>query len=219
MQAANKIRTNMAYDQASNVAPVQATSLRLNRYLVGVGIVAAVVVLDLLWLSRTEHFVRAVDLLSTIEGATVLACVAASFKAATYIGRYHVATKALRFHEIARTTAWMLLLGCYMSSGSVLSYLCATTSASLVEESLLRFDAALGFNWLTVYHWVRAHSAAQSILRIAYDSGTWQLFFVPIAMGLIGRRRDISDFVLLFMVSSLLVLASMSRKLSRPFTN
>jgi membrane-associated phospholipid phosphatase len=197
----------MAYDKASKFESVQAAVLRLNRYLVGVCAVAAMAVLDLFCLSHTGHFVRLVDLLSPVKGATVLACVAAGFEATTYFGRYQVATKKLRFHEIARTTGWMLLLGCYMLSGSVLSYLCATTGAHLVEDRLLRFDAALGFNWLAVYHWVCSHSAVHRLLQIAYDSGTWQLFFIPTVMGLFGRRKDISDFVLLFMLSGLLVMA------------
>jgi membrane-associated phospholipid phosphatase len=76
----------------------------------------------------------------------------------------------------------------------------------LIENSLLRFDRIIGFDWAAVYGWVQSHSAVRRILGVAYASGFWQLIAIPAVLGLLGRREELSMFFFLLALSSIYLL-------------
>jgi membrane-associated phospholipid phosphatase len=124
----------------------------------------------------------------------------------TRIPRYALMTKKLRAAELSETVAWSMLMLCFAAAASVLSYLCVTVNAPLVDESLARLDRELGFDWESVYYWVRSHPWVHLILQLAYVSGHYQVVGIPFILGMMGRHEDLSELILLLMLSTILLL-------------
>lgn len=100
------------------------------------------------------------------------------------------------------TAAWGALLSLFASASCLLSYLCVSLDAPLVERSLVAFDRSLGFDWLAVYQWVLAHPHVSGIFEFAYASGQWQLIALPVFLGLFGRRDELPAFFFLLVIAS-----------------
>ena len=58
-----------------------------------------------------------------------------------------------------------------------ISYLAASTNASLVDGTFDAFDKAMGLDWVAWAEWVLAHPTLRWLLRIAYQSLTIQALF------------------------------------------
>jgi PAP2 superfamily len=171
---------------------------------IGWTIIAAMVLVDALWLRTGAYSVRLASLIATTKPAMALLAIAAALGAMTRITRYRSAIKTLRYAELSQALAYVAMLCCFASACSVLSYLCVTTNAPLVDNDLIGFDRLLGFDWPSTYQWVRAHPAVHRTLALAYDSGLWQLIGIPVLLGLMGRRRQLAEFSLLFMSAAVL---------------
>jgi hypothetical protein len=176
------------------------------QYLVGWLLVATIVSADGIWLSIGNYSVNQDGVVLLLKGMGLVMCFAALLAGVARIPRYAQAAKSLRYREVAHTFTWLALLLCFVSSASVLSYLCVTVNAPVIDGTLVRFDTSIGFHWLIVYGWVHSHPAIQTILRLAYESGGVQLLAVPALVGLMGRREELSEFVLLVMLAGVLVL-------------
>lgn len=176
------------------------------RYLGGWLVVALFLMVDFAWLYFGGYSVRADDIVQGAKAIGLLSCIAVGLAGLAKIPRYRLATQRLRYAEFAWALAWLTLLMFFIPVAGVLSYLSVTVNAPLVDDSLVHFDRALGFDWPSVYHWVHSHGAVQRVLAFAYGSGIWQLFGIPAVLGLLGRDEDLSDFVLHLMLSSILLL-------------
>jgi hypothetical protein len=176
------------------------------RYLIGWITVAVVVVIDILWLRASGHSVRSEGLSAVFKAASIMLGLAIGLEVLARIPRYSQATSTFRYRQVSVTSAWLTMLLCFSAATCVLSYLCVAVDAPLIDDSLLRFDSALGFNWLAVYHWVHSHPDLQWALQLAYESGALQMIAVPIFLGLSGRSKELGDFVLIIMATSILML-------------
>lgn len=185
---------------------LRSGQLFLSRYLVGWSFVAVIVAADWSWLSASGYSVREGVIVSIMKTAGFVICSAACLFALARIPRYALLTEKLRCQEIAHTLAWLTLLLCFVASGDVLQYLCVTVNAPLVDERLIRIDSALGFHWLVFYRWIHSHQLIQSVLDLAYRSGVLQLLAVPIILGITGRRDELSEFMLLVILSTVFLL-------------
>jgi hypothetical protein len=177
------------------------------RYLYGWAIVGIVLLVDVFWLQLGGYSVVFSDELKG-KGKVLLTvtCGCAVLYGIQHIPRYRQVCAKLRYHEVANTVAWFVLLIVFIQATSILSYLCITTDMPLIENSLLRFDRIIGFDWPAVYGWVQSHSAVRRILGVAYASGFWQLIAIPAVLGLLGRREELSMFFFLLALSSIYLL-------------
>ncbi len=177
------------------------------RYFYGWAIVGIVLLVDVLWLQLGRYSVVFPGELKE-KGKVLLAvmCGCAVLYGIQHIPRYRQICLKLRYYEVANTVAWFALLIVFIRATSILSYLCITTDMPLVENNLLRFDQIVGFDWPAVYGWVQSHPAVRQILGFAYASGFWQLVAIPAALGLSGRREDLSMFFFLLALSSIYLL-------------
>jgi hypothetical protein len=182
------------------------------RYVTGWITVAGITVVDILWLRASGHSVRTEGLSAIFKAASIMLALALGLDAIARIPRFGQVTSTLRYKQVSVTSAWLAMLMCFSAATCVLSYLCVAVDAPLIDDSLLRFDAAQGFNWLAIYHWVHSHPDLQWILQLAYESGALQIIAVPTFLGVLGRNGDLGDFVLLVMATSILML-----KISTPF--
>jgi PAP2 superfamily len=176
------------------------------RYIIGWLIVATITVIDILWLRASGHSVRNEGVFAVFKAALIMLGLAIGLDILARIPRYSQVTSTFRYKQVSATSAWLTTFLCFSAATCVLSYLCVAVDAPLVDDSLLRFDAALGFNWLAAYHWVHSHPNLQWVLQLAYVSGALQIVAVPIFLGISGRNKDLGDFVLLVMVASILML-------------
>lgn len=187
-----------------NPIPASQEAPRWRYYVIGCGIIAAIALVDAIWLRMSSYSVRIASLVATEKPDMAFIVIAAALGAMTKLTRYQRATKRLRNAELADTLTWVAMLSCFASACSILSYLCVTTNAPLIDNDLIRFDRLFGFDWPSTYQWVRAHPAVHRTLALAYDSGLWQLMGIPVLLGLMGRRRQLAEFSLLFMSAAIL---------------
>jgi hypothetical protein len=178
----------------------------LNRYVLGCLIVVLVTAIDYVWVSVGDYSVPEKDVLRLVRFAATMSCVAGGLFWLARIRRYAVISATLRFRKVAYTLSWLVLLLCFIASDDLLQYLSVTLDSPLVDEPLTGFDSAIGFHWLPFYQWVHAHPTLQLVLQLAYLSFFVQVLAVPIILGLTGRREELSEFVLLFMLCASLVL-------------
>ena len=165
-----------------------------------------VLLIDGSWLSIGGCSVQAEGIVRILKAAVLIIGIIAALHAVSRIPRYEVLSEKLRYRDVVTTAKWLLLLLCFVPSIAVLSYLCGTIKAPLIDDSLLRFDNAIGFDWLATYRWVHAHPLVKQAFDLAYRSISWQFIAIPAILGLARRQQDLSDFVMNLMLSSVLVL-------------
>jgi len=176
------------------------------RYVTGWVAVLAIFLVDVAWLHVGSYSVRSDRLSGFAKVVGIFIGVAVVLKVVAKIPRYRKLTEQLRYPEVSELFAWLAMLSCFTWVGSLLSYLCVTTNAPLIDSSLVRFDSALGFDWPSVYAWVHSRPVVHRVLAIAYASGLWQLIAIPVLLALTRRREALSEFAMLFISMTVLTL-------------
>jgi PAP2 superfamily protein len=172
------------------------------RYVVGWSVVTIIAIIDTLWIATSAHSVRWTSLIPSCKTALVLLGIAIVLRVIGRFPRYHVVAKKLHYPRVSDTAAWCALLSLFVSATCILSYLCVSLDAPLVERSLIAFDRSLGFDWPVVYQWVLAHPHVFRVLEFAYASGQWQFIAVPVFLGLFGTREELPTFFFLLAIAS-----------------
>ncbi len=95
----------------------------------------------------------------------------------------------------------------YTAAYSVLMYAIAATNMPLVDSQLIAFDHACGIHVAAVKAWAEQHPLIGAPLAIAYDTVMLQTAIVVIVLGFTRQRRDLENFVLLFMITTLICAA------------
>jgi hypothetical protein len=185
---------------------LQSSSFLWSRYIFGWIIVGVILIIDVTWLFMSHYSVQMGGIITSLKVVGFLLCWAVGFRGLTLIPRYKLLTKKLRYAEVSETASWFMLLSCFTSVAYVGSYLSVTVNAPLVDTSLVLFDRTLGFDWVSVYHWVHSHPIFKHILELAYESMVWQMVAVPAILGLMRRQDNLSEFVQHIMLSSILLL-------------
>ncbi|SEF11208.1 PAP2 superfamily protein [Burkholderia sp. WP9] len=176
------------------------------RYITGWAAVLAIILVDIAWFRVESYSINGEHLRDPAKIAGIFIGIAVALGLVANIPRYRKITRRLRYAEISDLLAWLTMLSCFTWAGSLLSYLCVTTNAPLIDNSLVRFDLALGFRWPSVYEWVHSHPAVQRVLAWAYASGWWQLIGTPVVLALTRRREELSEFALLFISATIFAL-------------
>ncbi|KWZ46470.1 phosphoesterase [Burkholderia savannae] len=192
-------------DTAPSADPCRSTLAR-HPYRLGWALCAAVALVDAVWLRAGGYVLQGAGAVAAVRAVAVCAVFSIVLGGVARMPRYADVAMRFRYREASRTFAWLALLAAFVAAAGILSYLCVTLRPPLVDDALIRLDARLGFDWLAAYDRVRAHSALQRTLAFAYDSAKWQLIAIPIWLGLTGRDDALSEFVSLFMLTSVLVL-------------
>ncbi|WP_233836454.1 phosphatase PAP2 family protein [Paraburkholderia sp. ZP32-5] len=178
----------------------------LNRYVIGWAVVLMVTMTDWIWISVCGYSVRESSVIALLKFVAISASLAVLLFGVARIPRYKPLTGTIRLSRVASTFAWFTLLASFVSVYDLLQYLCATVNAPLIDQRLVELDGVVGFHWLPVYLWVRAHPVLQLILGVAYCSIFIQGPAVLVILGVTGRVRELSEFVFLFMLSGVLLL-------------
>lgn len=192
-------------DAASSGDTCRSALVR-RRYRLGWAWCAAVTLVDVAWLRAGGYALQWSGVAAAARAIAVCAAFSIVLSGVARVPRYAKAATRLRYREASRTLAWLALLAAFVAAAGILSYLCVTLKPPLVDHVLIHLDARLGFDWPAVYDRVRSHPALERALAFAYDSAKWQLIGIPIWLGLTRRDEALSEFVALFMLTSMLVL-------------
>jgi hypothetical protein len=108
------------------------------------------------------------------------------------------------FASIALTCAQLVA---FTNVAIVLSYLAAARRLPLVDNALAAMDAAVGFNWLALFTWLKIeHPTIGWALDLIYDTMIIQVFILLIVLYSTKRLLQARAFSWLFAVTLLIVI-------------
>jgi len=95
----------------------------------------------------------------------------------------------------------------FTNAAAVLSYLVVSTNFPLVDHQLDQIDKWMNFDWVSLYDWLQLHPLMGLILKISYNSLLLQMVFTVIFLGFTNRFAELSQFVLMLVISTLITIA------------
>jgi hypothetical protein len=101
-----------------------------------------------------------------------------------------------RSEAIAATMIAAGLFILFTAVMSLFNYLLVPNGRPAIDPILARWDAALGYHWPAMVAWAAAHPVLNEIMRVCYLSTLAQIALCMVALGLTGRRRDLSALMI-----------------------
>lgn len=169
-------------------------------------VVLGLAALDVSWLALTGRTVTRASLHATVIAILMLLAIAWLLAAIAGLRRVTSTSRGLHYRRLALAAHGGAWLVAFTGTLSVLSYLLATLAFPLVDGRLARIDVLMGFDWPSVYAWVRARPVVNGVFELAYASGLLQLVLVPMLAALLGRASYVREFFSNLLVSILLLL-------------
>ncbi|WP_185733038.1 phosphatase PAP2 family protein [Burkholderia seminalis] len=169
-------------------------------------IIAVVVLIDLLWARGAGIKIGHGWPLSALPEIGGIFASAVVLSACAAVDRYRPLTHAMRCKELAAAIFCLLTFMVWAQAVSVASYLGISLNVPSIADSLVRFDKAIGFDWLDAYRWVETHRSLRIVLKYAYWSAFAQLILIPIFLAVARRADDIAELLTIMFVSSALLL-------------
>jgi membrane-associated phospholipid phosphatase len=197
----------------------QAEAWPLTRiYAVAWTIIFCVGAVDFLWLSCSRYSLAAGTFKDHMLVPIALSAVALAVRYILSRERYASLIGILHVREICAASEAIGLLTTFAYAAVILQNLCVTLSPPLIDEQLIAIDSALGFSWTAFADWHGHHQAHYHILSNVYVSFEWQVMFTAVILGFTKRLNDLNEFLLLFMVTSIVsILISAPIPASNPF--
>ena len=102
-----------------------------------------------------------------------------------------------KFAEMCVSLSQVLL---FSAVGIILSYFAARTAVPLWDETFVRWDQALGFDWMAAMRLVDSSKVAVAVLFIAYASLIPQIVLVVCALGFLHKLEELRTVMLAAMI-------------------
>jgi membrane-associated phospholipid phosphatase len=161
------------------------TEFRLKLILTG-----ALVVIDAAWIVW-RGFVFDLASLATCIGMTALVAI---------IG--FVYTRLRPDERLATMSTQTAILLAYSAAAGIFSYLVATLDRPLIDDVLVKCDAALGFDWYAYVAFVNARPWLGVLSSIVYQTTLAQIALSVVVLSMLGRTDRTREMTLVVMVSS-----------------
>ncbi|VWD15166.1 phosphatase PAP2 family protein [Burkholderia contaminans] len=175
-------------------------------YVVAWVTIIAVAIIDFLWAKYIGLIIGAGwPYRYAGEMCTVFCFVIALICIAT-LQRYRKLTHALRCKEFASAIFCMITIIAWAQAMAITSYIGVGLNNVDIADTLVRFDSAIGFDWLGVYHWVSSHHILRIIFIYAYWSAFPQLILVPFFLAIVRELDNIIEFLVILFISSFVLL-------------
>jgi len=119
-------------------------------------VIAAVIALDVLgmhWMPRPVEL----KINPRILGALGVMMFAIGWIAFRTQGNSYTSRWGKHLADLSFTTQWMAAFAAFVAAAAVLGYLSVGTNFPLIDDVLVRLDAAVGFDWEVWYRWVQHH--------------------------------------------------------------
>lgn len=177
-------------------------------------VTAAFVVVDVLWLPHSRMSVDIANFIDLAQIAGLFLLTYAIGKGISFrmsndqsrMGRF-VAHAAEGLVILVRSAALFIPL-CFV--GAVFMYLASGAGYALMDASLARADAALGFDWLAFLAAANASPELSAVLIVAYHSVGPQIPLLFIILAFLRREDRLLEFVGLMAIASLLTAIGMA---------
>lgn len=131
----------------------------------------------------------------TLRGVLPLTLSCAALWGAAYY--YRCIRPVEKFAEMCVSLSQVLL---FSAVGIILSYFAARTAAPLWDETFVRWDEALGFDWMAAMRLVDTSEIAVAVLFIAYASLIPQIVLVVCALGFLEKLEELRTVMLAAML-------------------
>lgn len=105
-----------------------------------------------------------------------------------------------RLQVVCAETAVLLA---FSAAAFVLSVLVISDNMPLIDDRLIAFDAALGFDWRAYVEFVNARPWLGQLSSMVYVTSLSQVALTILALGLLGRTRRLQHFVTAVMLGAL----------------
>ncbi|MDR7220491.1 phosphatase PAP2 family protein [Aminobacter aminovorans] len=105
-----------------------------------------------------------------------------------------------RLQVLCAETAVLLA---FSAAAFVLSVLVISDNMPLIDDRLIAFDAALGFDWRAYVEFVNARPWLGQLSSMVYVTSLSQVALTILALGLLGRTRRLQHFVTAVMLGAL----------------
>ena len=177
--------------------------------MLGWGVVAIFLVIDLVWFPFTRMvFVASVTFWSWLICAALLGMIYFVFGALMrrLDGDHSKVAVVIRVVSdrcrlmIATVIFNIALFGGFLT----FTYLTASMAWPLLDAQLAAIDRSLGFDWLATLALTHAHPVLGQILTSAYKSSGFQLVFACLMLGVLGRREQLCELLSLLAITALL---------------
>lgn len=162
-------------------------------------VVLAVCLLNGIWIAMSPQFSMSWNGIATLAGFGVLALfflVVRSVRHATFD----------RFLDCAYCVAMFLIFAAFIRLGlKTFNYLVLTYPQPLMDDVLLSWDQALGFDWNAYAAWIAAHAWLRDVLAVVYTDGSIVALLAIVVTAVLLRRRDrVDELGFLLLISGLL---------------
>jgi membrane-associated phospholipid phosphatase len=179
---------------------------------VGWSVVGVVIFIDAVWLSLSDRAMAVRGLAPVCTAGALLFAIAILLRLLIPMRSRRDARSGVQYGRLSDAALWGALFIAFTAAAGVLSYLCVTLNAPLIDDRLNALDQLTGFDWIATYYWVRAHRYVETLLEFAYASGIVQLIGLILFFALSGRQESSKEFFFEFVIATAWLLA-----ISTPF--
>ncbi|MDN7879001.1 phosphatase PAP2 family protein [Burkholderia aenigmatica] len=123
------------------------------------------------------------------------------------IPRYRIVAEKLRCQDIALSILCFRTIAMYGQAVAVATYIGAAVGRPEVQDALLAWEQSFGFDWLKTYQWIVRSNILQQVLEFAYRSMAYQMVLLCFLFGILRRRQELCEMMLIFVISLLFVVA------------
>ncbi len=175
------------------------------------GLLAAVCLLDAALLQVYPIQIAPGTISGTCDAAILLAVLAFGlWKLSTYLAGQ--SGPAAKFGSTASLRACyvltaMIFLVVKAPAVGLFSYLSIAMALPLQDTVLAAIDRALGFDWLATLAWANASSVVATALVWSYKSSVTQVLALTFLLAVLGKPREMWDFLAVLMLSLVITLA------------
>ncbi|GAA2819615.1 PAP2 superfamily protein [Aminobacter aminovorans] len=158
---------------------------------VKMALVGLLIAIDAQWIWATDFVFEpgsAVKVVVVVSGLTFISWL------------YAVRRPVERFQVLCAETAVLLA---FSAAAAVLSVLVISSNMPLIDDRLITFDAALGFDWRAYVEFVNARPWLGQLSSMVYVTSLSQVALTILALSLLGRTRRVQHFVTAVMVGAL----------------
>lgn len=123
------------------------------------------------------------------------------------IPRYREIAEKLRCRDIALSVLCFRTVTMNAQAAVIATYIGAAVNRPEIQDALLAWEQSFGFDWLKSYQWVVRYEVIQQVLLFAYKTISYQMVLLCFLFGLLRRKQELCEMMLIFVISLIFVVA------------
>jgi membrane-associated phospholipid phosphatase len=163
----------------------------LLEYKFKLAIIVVLIVIDTIWLAFSP-----LELNPMTAWLPILVTVAAFGVGMTY----HVIGRDTKIETMCIETAFLVS---FSLAAATLSYLLITLNFPLIDDLLVRWDAAFGFDWVEYVAFVNERPWLGTLFSVVYATSLIQVAMAVVILSLVGRINRVREMMWALMISGL----------------